>query len=182
MKRLAGTFAKKEPISSNVCRTFSTGLIITALFDTHDFVISLRGSQTPRLLGFSFSAGGSPALPSVQSDVVSPPRSALLAAKSLGVRPAKTTSVAGEQRSDDGGLYPRACGTTLSPLRRLRKKTVRFCDHCRAADRLPDELLAQYQMTPFCSECNNAHGCCHFCRGALWAVPAPTDPGAPPGR
>ena len=49
--------------------------------------------------------------------------------------------------------------------------TGSFCDYCRAADRLPDELWVHNQMTPLCSHCDNKYGACHFCRGQLWCVP-----------
>ena len=49
--------------------------------------------------------------------------------------------------------------------------TGRFCDYCRAADRLPDEVWVDNQMTPLCSHCDNKYDACHFCRGQLWCVP-----------
>ena len=49
--------------------------------------------------------------------------------------------------------------------------TGRFCDHCRAADRLPGEAWADGQRTPLCSHCDNKHDACHFCRGQLWCAP-----------
>ena len=49
-----------------------------------------------------------------------------------------------------------------------------FCDHCRAADRLPGEVWADNQMTPLCTHCDRKHGACHFCRGQIWCVPPPS--------
>ena len=43
-------------------------------------------------------------------------------------------------------------------------KTGCYCDHCRACDRCPKEEWADGQMTPLCSNCDNEHGACHFCR------------------
>ena len=54
------------------------------------------------------------------------------------------------------------------------KKTGRFCDYCKAADRLPDERWAHGQLTPLCSDCDNEHDQCHFCRGQLWCTPPPS--------
>ena len=51
--------------------------------------------------------------------------------------------------------------------------TGRFCDYCNAADRLPDEEWAPNQATPLCSQCDNNHDKCHFCRGQHWCVPPP---------
>ena len=51
--------------------------------------------------------------------------------------------------------------------------TGRFCDYCLASDRLPDEVWAAGQMTPLCSNCENKHQACHFCRGASWCTPPP---------
>ena len=46
-----------------------------------------------------------------------------------------------------------------------------YCDHCRAADRLPQEVWGDNQMTPLCSQCERKHGACHFCRRQHWCTP-----------
>ena len=51
--------------------------------------------------------------------------------------------------------------------------TGRFCDRCLASDRMPAEVWADGQMTPLCSNCENKHQACHFCRGASWCTPPP---------
>ena len=51
--------------------------------------------------------------------------------------------------------------------------TGRYCDFCRAEDRLPNEVWATNQCTPLCSSCDNTHDCCHFCRGLQWCTPQP---------
>ena len=55
--------------------------------------------------------------------------------------------------------------------------TGRFCDYCRAADRIPDEEWAHGQLTPLCSKCDNVHDGCHFCRGLRWCRPPKWKPG-----
>ena len=52
-------------------------------------------------------------------------------------------------------------------------QTGRFCDYCRAADRMPGERWAAGQRTPLCSFCDNEHDSCHYCRGKDWATPPP---------
>ena len=52
--------------------------------------------------------------------------------------------------------------------------TGRFCDHCRAADRIPTEIWADGQLTPLCSVCDNRFDACHFCRGVDWCTPPPS--------
>ena len=54
-----------------------------------------------------------------------------------------------------------------------RLMTGRFCDRCYAADRMPDEEWATGQLTPLCSQCDNKHDACHFCRGQSWCTPPP---------
>ena len=54
--------------------------------------------------------------------------------------------------------------TLVRPCVDCGKKTGRFCDYCRAADRIPNENWADRQMTPLCSDCDNKHDRCHFCR------------------
>ena len=51
--------------------------------------------------------------------------------------------------------------------------TGRFCDHCYAADRIPDEDWAPGQLTPLCSKCDNRHHACHFCCGEVCCMPEP---------
>ena len=58
--------------------------------------------------------------------------------------------------------------------------TGRFCDYCRAADRIPTEEWAPNQLTPLCSACDWKHERCHFCRGQKWARPFTW--GVPPRR
>ena len=58
--------------------------------------------------------------------------------------------------------------------------TGRFCDYCRAADRIPTEEWAPNQLTPLCSACDWQHERCHFCRGQKWARPFAW--GVPPRR
>ena len=48
-----------------------------------------------------------------------------------------------------------------------------FCDFCRAEDRLPDEVWAEGQHTPLCTNCDRTKDMCHFCRWEKWATPAP---------
>ena len=50
--------------------------------------------------------------------------------------------------------------------------TGRFCDFCRAADRIPSERWCYNQMTPLCSRCDDRWGRCHFCRRLAWCRPA----------
>ena len=52
-------------------------------------------------------------------------------------------------------------------------RTGRFCDRCRAADRMPNEMWAVEQMTPLCSRCKYRHHRCHVCRGLPWSPPPP---------
>ena len=61
----------------------------------------------------------------------------------------------------------------LRPCVDCSRITGRFCDGCRAADRIPSEQWADNQMTPLCSRCDNEHEACHFCRGLHWCAPAP---------
>jgi len=42
--------------------------------------------------------------------------------------------------------------------------TGRFCDYCFAADRMPEQTWADDQLTPFCSQCEDTHGSCKYCR------------------
>ena len=49
--------------------------------------------------------------------------------------------------------------------------TSKFCDHCRAQDRIPDEDRAAGQLTPLCSQCRQEAAECHFCRGQSWVQP-----------
>ena len=49
-----------------------------------------------------------------------------------------------------------------------------FCDWCYAVERDPDSHWVPGQHTPLCTACDRKYGRCHFCRGMLWAVPAPT--------
>ena len=51
--------------------------------------------------------------------------------------------------------------------------TSRFCDFCRANDRLPNEDWAEGQYTPFCGPCEEKRGRCHFCHDQRWAMPPP---------
>lgn len=51
--------------------------------------------------------------------------------------------------------------------------TGRFCDHCHAEMRVPQEEWAPGQHTPLCSTCDNTHNACHFCRGQKWCTPPP---------
>ena len=58
------------------------------------------------------------------------------------------------------------------------RRTGRYCDgnedgECFAADRLPDEEWADRQLTPLCSECDNKHDMCHWCRGLAWCAAPP---------
>ena len=55
--------------------------------------------------------------------------------------------------------------------------TGRFCDYCRAADRLPDETWAHNQLTPLCHYCDNKHDECHYCRRQIWCTPPPHELG-----
>ena len=49
--------------------------------------------------------------------------------------------------------------------------TGRFCDFCRAVDRIPTEVWTPNQMTPPCSICDNRYDRCHFCRRVQWTRP-----------
>ena len=51
--------------------------------------------------------------------------------------------------------------------------TGSFCDFCFAKDRMPEDVWAEGQRTPFCTRCDGAHEMCHYCRGQAWCVPAP---------
>ncbi len=51
--------------------------------------------------------------------------------------------------------------------------TGRFCDHCYAELRLPNEIWARGQMTPLCSNCDKKRDKCHFCTGESWCTPPP---------
>ena len=51
--------------------------------------------------------------------------------------------------------------------------TGRFCDYCRAADRVPSERWCDGQPTPLCSQCDNKYRACHFCRRITWCQPHP---------
>ena len=53
--------------------------------------------------------------------------------------------------------------------------TGNYCDHCYAADRYPDQQWAAGQMTPLCTDCDQAHDACHFCRREMWCTHAPWD-------
>ena len=44
--------------------------------------------------------------------------------------------------------------------------TQAFC--CFAQDRMPDEVWAESQLTPFCSACEKRHQVCHRCRRTPW--------------
>ena len=44
------------------------------------------------------------------------------------------------------------------------KKTGSFCDYCRAADRVPDELWADSRRMPLCTRCERRELACHYCR------------------
>ena len=44
------------------------------------------------------------------------------------------------------------------------KKTGSFCDYCRAADRMLDELWADNQRTPLCTRCERREFACRYCR------------------
>ena len=46
-----------------------------------------------------------------------------------------------------------------------------FCDHCKAAARIPGEPWAEGQHTPLCRDCDHAHGRCRFCRRVHMARP-----------
>ena len=48
-------------------------------------------------------------------------------------------------------------------------RTGRFCDYCRAKDRLPMERWAHNQATPLCSVCDNKYDTCRFCRADVIA-------------
>ena len=53
-------------------------------------------------------------------------------------------------------------------------RTGRFCDWCRAVDRFPQgdatgRGWADGQLTPLCSECDDARDGCHFCLD-LWVT------------
>ena len=63
--------------------------------------------------------------------------------------------------------------TLIRPCVDCGLMTGRFCDDCRAAERVPKEGWAPGQKTPLCSECDNREGRCHFCRGQKWACPPP---------
>ena len=61
--------------------------------------------------------------------------------------------------------------------------TGRYCDGllteelwavgCYANDRIPEEVWAEGQRTPLCSDCDNRYDACHFCRGFKWCMPHP---------
>ena len=57
--------------------------------------------------------------------------------------------------------------------------TGRFCDWCKAKDRVPSEEWNPNQHTPLCSKCDHLHGVCHFCRKIHWAQPFPKGRNAP---
>jgi len=50
-----------------------------------------------------------------------------------------------------------------------RRVTGRFCDYCFAADRMPEQTWADNQLTPFCSQCEETHVRCKYCRQDLAA-------------
>ena len=49
--------------------------------------------------------------------------------------------------------------------------TGRYCDHCKAIERIPSEQWAEGQMTPLCSRCDWDSGKCRFCRGVTSCTP-----------
>ena len=51
--------------------------------------------------------------------------------------------------------------------------TGRYCDYCKAKDRIPSEKWARGQHTPFCSDCDNWWDECRFCRGVSSCTPPP---------
>ena len=58
------------------------------------------------------------------------------------------------------------------------RRTGRFCDYCRAADRFPagdatGRGWAEGQLTPLCSACDNSRDACHYCLD-IW-VTRPVD-------
>ena len=59
----------------------------------------------------------------------------------------------------------------LRPCVDCGRRTGSFCDHCLAADRLPEEEWVEGQQTPLCTVCDRLHNRCHFCRGLTWARP-----------
>ena len=62
-------------------------------------------------------------------------------------------------------------GLLLRPCVDCGRRTGSFCDHCLAADRLPEEEWVEGQQTPLCTVCDRLHNRCHFCRGLTWARP-----------
>ena len=64
-------------------------------------------------------------------------------------------------------------GVLYRPCVDCGMQTGRFCDYCRAADRMPGERWAAGQLTPLCSVCDDEQGSCHYCRGKDWATPPP---------
>ena len=78
-----------------------------------------------------------------------------------------------------------ACGDEemlCRPCADCGRKTGRFCDWCHAKDRLPSEEWADNQMTPLCTDCDNKHGSCHYCRGLPWCTPPCINITVPPGQ
>ena len=74
---------------------------------------------------------------------------------------------------------PEEEGLLLRPCVDCGLQTGCYCDHCRAADRMPEEKWAKGQMTPLCTRCDKTWGACHFCRGLLWCVPPTKQSGLP---
>ena len=73
-------------------------------------------------------------------------------------------------------METQACGSEeelIRPCVDCGMWTGCFCDHCCAADRLPNERWSEGQMTPLCSSCDNARDACHFCFGRSWCTPPP---------
>ena len=60
--------------------------------------------------------------------------------------------------------------------------TGRFCDYCKASDRIPSEEWACGQLTPLCSACDWRYLMCHYCRGVhlarpfAWGIQAKDEP------
>jgi hypothetical protein len=100
---------------------------------------------------------------------VPPPlRSVAMAQGTMVKLPEGTTITVGNLTTPAPDMEVFACGSVemlMRPCVDCGRKTGRFCDHCRAKDRLPLEEWAPGQMTPLCSVCDDKFDACHFCRG-----------------
>ena len=61
--------------------------------------------------------------------------------------------------------------TFLRPCVDCGRTTSNFCDECLAATRVPSEVWAENQHTPFCTRCEILVEACHFCCGVHWCIP-----------